>query len=136
MFRISFNQELDALREGLTGCRLAAYADLSARMVLRVSAEGRPPREEIDALCNLAARYLDGAAITALFEGEPLYSAVFAGTDESRFFVRFRREYMRTIPPAVLCDLAGDVCIMDEHTSSAGAAVANADKGTSIEFGR
>jgi len=88
VFDISFSEELDALREGLAGCRLAAYADLSARMVLRVSAEAPPRREEIDALCDLAAQCLDGPAKPPLFDGEPPFAAVFAGRDESRFFIR------------------------------------------------
>lgn len=88
MFDISFEKELDALREALGGCRLAAYADLSARMVLRVSADGRPRREEVDALCDLAATYLDGPALPALFDGEPPFSAVVADAGESRFFIR------------------------------------------------
>ncbi|MDJ1006664.1 MAG: hypothetical protein QNJ13_02475 [Paracoccaceae bacterium] len=88
MFDISFEKELDALREALGNCRLAAFADLSARMVLRVSADERPRREEIDALCDLAVTCLDGPALPALLDGEPPFSAVVAGTEESRFFIR------------------------------------------------
>ena len=88
MFDISFEKELDELRNGLAGCRLVAYADLSARMVLRVSAEAPPRREEIDALCDLAAQCLDGPDLPALFDGEPPFTAVFAGARESRFFIR------------------------------------------------
>ena len=88
MFDISFRDELDALRMKLAGCRLAAYADLSARMVLRVSAEAQPRREEIDVLCDLAAQCLDGPAFPALFDGEPPFTAVFAGKAESHFFIR------------------------------------------------
>lgn len=88
MFDISFAKELDALRAGLKGCRLAAYADLSARMVLRVSSDTKPRREEVDALCDLAAQCLDGPAMPALFDGEPPFTALFAGPKESRFFIR------------------------------------------------
>lgn len=88
MFDISFEKQLDALRDALGDCRFAAYADLSARMVLRVSADTRPPREEIDALCDLAAQILDGPALPALFDGEAPYTALLAGPEESRFFIR------------------------------------------------
>lgn len=88
MFDISFEKQLDALRETLGDCRLAAYADLSTRMVLRVSADKRPPREEIDALCDLAAQFLDGPSLPALFDGEAPYTALLAGPQESRFFIR------------------------------------------------
>lgn len=88
MSGISFEQELDALRERLGGCRLAAFADISTRMVLRVSAEGRPRREEVDALCDLAARCLDGKAMPQLFDGDPPYSVLIAAQEESRYFIR------------------------------------------------
>lgn len=88
VFDISFDDELDALRRDLTGCRLVAFTDLSAGMVLKVSASERPPREQIDALGDLAARCLDGAALPALFDGEPPFAAVQTSGRESSYFIR------------------------------------------------
>lgn len=125
MFDISFDMELDALRQSLDGCRLVAFADLSARMVLRVSAEAAPPREEIDALCDLAARCLDGAALLPLFEGEPPFSAVLAGATESRHFIRSLSDPSdalilivgEAVPQARVWAAAQD--LLDRHASGA-----------------
>lgn len=57
-------------------------------MVLKVNAETRPPREEIDALCDLAVHCLDGPSVPSLFEGEPPFSAISGGLEEDTFFVR------------------------------------------------
>ncbi|WP_146132833.1 hypothetical protein [Hasllibacter halocynthiae] len=50
--------------DGLVGahpiCRVAAYADLSAGMVLVARGEGLPPRERLDALCAEGALILGG----------------------------------------------------------------------------
>lgn len=88
MFDISFSEDLNALRDRLDGCRLAAYADLSTRMVLQVSADPKPRREDIDALCDLAAQCLDGKNLPVFFDGEAPYTALLANGDEVRFFVR------------------------------------------------
>lgn len=88
MFDISFSDELNALRTGLKGCRLAAYADLSTRMVLRVSADPKPRQEEIDALCSLAATCLDSSGLPDFFDGEAPFTAQIAGAEESQFFIR------------------------------------------------
>ena len=88
MFDISFSDDLNALRDRLEGCRLVAYADLSTRMVLQVSADPKPRREEIDALCDLAAQCLDGKSLPVFFDGEAPYTALLASGDEVRFFVR------------------------------------------------
>lgn len=88
MFDISFSDDLNRLRERLDGCRLAAYADLSTRMVLQVSADPKPPREEIDALCDLAAQCLDGSHLPDFFEGEAPYTALWSSGDDVRYFVR------------------------------------------------
>ena len=55
-------EQLDEMRDGLYGCRLLAFADLAAGLVLCHSAERRPPQEEMDALCDMAATMLDGTA--------------------------------------------------------------------------
>ena len=55
------SNRLDALRSGVPDCQTVAFADLSAGLVLSVSAARRQPQEEMDALCALASALLDGA---------------------------------------------------------------------------
>lgn len=88
MAEISLAEDLEELRKALLGCRLAAYADLSARMVLRISADPKPRQEEIDALCVLAAQCLDSPSLPAFFDGEAPYTAMVAGAIETQFFIR------------------------------------------------
>lgn len=52
---------LDTLRSGVPGCQMVAFADLSAGLVLSVSAGRKRPQEELDALCSAASDMLDGA---------------------------------------------------------------------------
>ena len=54
-------EALDALRAEVAGCDLAAFTDLSSKMVLCVSAGGRRAQEELDALSEIAVTVLDGA---------------------------------------------------------------------------
>lgn len=54
-------EALDALREDVPGCSVAAFTDLSSRVVLCASAATRPGQEELDALSEAAALCLDGA---------------------------------------------------------------------------
>ncbi|MGR3540362.1 MAG: hypothetical protein ACU0BS_02900 [Hasllibacter sp.] len=49
---------LDDLVAGCPGCRMAAYADLDAAMVLLARGPDVPPREGLDALCAMAALHL------------------------------------------------------------------------------
>lgn len=88
MIDISISDELDALRSRLNGCRLAAFADISTKMVLRVSADPKPRQEEIEAMCDLAAGCLDSKSLPTFFDGEAPFTAVVAGKTESQFFIR------------------------------------------------
>ncbi|WP_424978540.1 hypothetical protein [Leisingera sp. S232] len=57
--------QLDALRQMDPGCRLAAFGDLGASIVLRSSSETARPQEYLDDLCQQARRgflALDAAA--------------------------------------------------------------------------
>ncbi len=85
---ISISEDLDALRDKVGGCRLVAYVDVSARMVLRVSADPKPRQEEIDALCDLAAHCLDGSKLPVFFDGEAPFSALVEVENETRHFIR------------------------------------------------
>lgn len=64
---------LDELRAALPGCRLTAFVDLSAELVLAVSAEPRPTQEVLDRLARDAARLLlapEGSALRSLLGDE------------------------------------------------------------------
>lgn len=52
--------ELDAMRTGMQGCALVAYADLSSQLVLCTSAASSPAQEEMNALSKAAQLALDG----------------------------------------------------------------------------
>ncbi len=54
-------EALDNLRAEVAGCDLAAFTDLSSKMVLCVSAGGRRAQEELDALSAIAATVLAGS---------------------------------------------------------------------------
>ena len=53
-------EQLDAFREGLSGCDIAVLVDLSTTMVLSKSTGGRVPQEELDALAEAAREVLEG----------------------------------------------------------------------------
>lgn len=61
MSRMSMTEQLDGIRSAVPGCTEVAFADLSAGLVLCVSADRRPPQEAMDALCALAGDLLDSA---------------------------------------------------------------------------
>lgn len=51
-------EQLSDLRQTLPGCHLAAFIDLSARMVLAHEARSKAPQERLDGLADRAARLL------------------------------------------------------------------------------
>lgn len=57
---MDIGQELDALRDALPDCRLAAYVDLEAELVLISSAHDKPRQEALDALAQFGAQALSG----------------------------------------------------------------------------
>lgn len=68
---MNVNQELEAFREGVPGCEVAALVDLSTTMVLSTSVGARIPQEELDALAASAQDVLLGPlAEAALSNGE------------------------------------------------------------------
>lgn len=51
--------KLSDLRQTIPGCHLAAFMDLSARMVLAHDARSKPPQERLDGLADRARRLLN-----------------------------------------------------------------------------
>jgi hypothetical protein len=104
---------LDKLREGLSGCDLVAYADLSSGMVLCTSSAVKRPQEDIDALSVVATAVLkspltEGAA-PLLSEGDTDLAIAASAAD--------LRVYLRATPPSeeiLMC-----VCAPDADVASA-----------------
>ena len=75
---MSLAHALGAARRETPGCRAAGYVDLRTRMTLLFDADGRTPRERVDAF---------GRAVAALLRlpgtgGEPVAQAFAAGQGE------------------------------------------------------
>jgi hypothetical protein len=96
MQRKTLTEELDELRDGLFGCRVLAFADLAAALVLCQSADRPRPQEEMDALCAMASAMLDGAAAEGAaeaLEGEGrIDQAIALPEGESYLFLRSAAE--------------------------------------------
>lgn len=58
---MTVGEALETLRSEVSGCTLAAFADMSSRLVLSSSAASKPMQNELDALSVAAAEALDGA---------------------------------------------------------------------------
>lgn len=86
-------EQLDAFREGLSGCNIAVLVDLSTTMVLSKSSGGRVPQEDLDALAEAAREALDGPMADAALgrDGETPEEALgslVATSSETRAFLR------------------------------------------------
>ena len=89
--------ELDQLRDANPGCKMVAYADLSAHMILVTDSGTTQPREVLDALCNEAASLLGTKGKPSLGKS-PGNAAVWATAASLRVFLRAPGE-----PNDVLC---------------------------------
>ena len=58
---MTVSEALDTLRSDVPGCTIAAFADLSSRLVLTSSASSKPMQDELNSLSAAAAEALDGA---------------------------------------------------------------------------
>lgn len=95
------DNHLDAILAGAPGCRVAAFADLTARTVLAVRADRRHPQEVLDRLCADAAEALDGPLSTAaavIADEGPVDEALRLGADDACLFLRSPAE-----PGEALC---------------------------------
>lgn len=85
-------QELDTLRATLSGCDLAAFADLSSLMVLCTSADEPPAQEDLDVLCRAAATLLDGDlaadGLTLTGSATAADSSITMTSQETRLYLR------------------------------------------------
>jgi hypothetical protein len=88
---------LDALHDSYPGCETLAFADLSTQMILVTNSATTSRREVLDALCSEAALNL-GAAGNVAIGTDPSITAIIAGQDQVRIFLRATKE-----PTDVLC---------------------------------
>ena len=89
---MTLSLQLDALRQTAKGCRLAAFGDLGASIVLRSSSAASHPQEYLDGLCQQARLgfLLLDAAVAA---GDPQSAApaddvLILAPGEARVFIR------------------------------------------------
>lgn len=84
-------RQLDALRHFEPGCRLAAFGDLGASIVLRSSSASGHPQEYLDDLCQQARRgflALDAAVQAGGVAVAPADDVLLLAPGEVRLFLR------------------------------------------------
>ena len=86
-------EELEAFRQELAGCQVAALVDLSTTMVLSTATAARLPQEELDVLARAARSALTGAMPDAALgadgaEPPEAMEALLATSGETRAFLR------------------------------------------------
>ena len=84
-------EALKKLRAEVTGCELAAFTDLSSKMVLCVNAGGRRAQEELDEISATAATVLEGSlaeSAQVLLEDKKPSSAITMTKVDLRVFLR------------------------------------------------
>ena len=81
----SISAELDRLRLATPDCRMTAFGDLRARLVLKWSAQGTCPRETLDAIAAEAARAF---ALGGLIDNSNETLAITFLESGTRFFAR------------------------------------------------
>ena len=84
---------IDELRDQTAGCELTAFGDLSAKLVLRFSAPSSIRREELDRLCETAAKSFNILEAITTEESklaeETTQSVVCFSSDSIQAFTRF-----------------------------------------------
>ena len=113
------SEHLNAIRRDVPACRMVAFADLSANLVLESSAEQRLPQERLDALCT-RARSLFGPHITgpaeALVAG-PVARAVTSFAEGLLVIVRSAADPNEAL--ICVCDRDADVSRLFSRASEA-----------------
>lgn len=96
---------LDDLRAQFPSCITAAYADISAGMILATSSDHQLPQERWDELCETASALLQGdlaGDVSGLFVGTSIGYAVIVEPGEVGVFVR-----SAVNPDDAMCCLCG-----------------------------
>lgn len=90
---------LDGLTARHGACRVVAYADLSARMVLVTNSAAATPREALNALCKQAATALQDNPLTP---PETCDVAIMTTPDQVQIFLRLPTEANEAL--CCICD--------------------------------
>lgn len=96
---------LSDLRGRISGCHVAAFIDLSAKMVLAHDARSKLPQERLDGLADRAERLLK---TPGLIDGADHVVAV--SSDNLEIFIRAETESL-----AFVCNTSADVDQAVEH---------------------
>lgn len=105
--------ELDEMRNGLKGCSLVAFTDLSSSLVLSTSAASKPVQEELNALGRTASLTLNGefakGAEKIWSEGDevPAETAMLLTGNDARVFLRAKANPNE----ALVCVCAPDIAL-------------------------
>ncbi len=90
----SISDELDRLRLATPDCRMTAFGDLRARLVLTWSAEGPCPRETLDAIAAEAARAFalsglidDSSETLAITSSRDILEAIGLGNGPEQYLI-------------------------------------------------
>jgi hypothetical protein len=111
-------QELDDLRRAHPACALAAFGDISARMILCASGRQRHPQEQLDQLCAMAVDLLRGESATRIAAATGR-----TGRDRMRLAITLDRDGVGVflgagaVAPDLLCCLFDDVGAVDSALS-------------------
>jgi hypothetical protein len=99
-------EQLNGVRRDFPGCRVAAFADLSSRVVLFASSDARLPQDRLDAFCARAGALLAGPAgqAGAALLGTPVERVLLPEADGIFVFVRSPDEP----DEAVICQCDAD----------------------------
>jgi len=95
---------LDGLTARHGACRVVAYADLSARMVLVTNSAAATPREALNALCKQAETALQGNPLTP---PETCDVAISTTPDQVQVFLRLPTEASEAL--CCICDPSLDL---------------------------
>lgn len=113
-------EALDNLRAEVAGCQLAAFTDLSSKMVLCFSAGGRRAQEELDELSAIAVTVLDGPVAEGaqyLLENRKPASAMTITKVDLRVFLRSPRSENEAL--ICVCSPQTDIATVVDRGQSA-----------------
>lgn len=106
-------EHVKSLQDSFDACQIAAYVDLSAKMVLSSASRATVPQEKLDSMCNAASDVLTGAAsgaVASVLAGEAdasLQSAVIVIGDSIHIVQRSFDDPDEAL--CCLCDATVDV---------------------------
>ena len=123
---MGITERLEELRVNFPECRIAAFADLSAKTILTYSASSKPRQEELDALCAAAADLLNGDLAQQLIRTVPDAKAVeeVASQTGSQMTVALR---LTNAPDEALCCLCAPEIDLGAFSGRARRAMASGD---------